>query len=171
MTTTEAATQMAPNTTTRWTQMPKKILRDSGTAMTPVDYKHGTCQTNVLFDNAEIPPGVPRPTLPWGYGYKQFDSLLAAYPDVHLEDFDTFGILQEQLKRGTIRDWGEVATILAHTIGGHRTLVNELVIIANRIQRLDRHDPMCIVEEQALIDVLLRERHRSTVTLGEASFP
>jgi len=106
--TTEAATQIAPSgTTTRWTQMPKKILKYCGTAMIPVGYKSATCQTKVLFDNSEIPPGAPRPTLPWGYGYQQFDSLLAAYPEVHPDDFVTFGILQKQPRRGTIRDWAK----------------------------------------------------------------
>jgi len=82
-----------------------------------------------------------------------------------------FAILQEQPRRGIIRDWDEVAAVLAHMIGGRRTLVNELVVIANRIQRLYRNNPMRAVEEQTLIDVLMRERRRSTVPLGEASFP
>jgi len=153
------------------TQMTRPILKDRGTSTTTVTFKMATCQTKVYFDNSEIPPGAPRPTLPWGYGYQQFDSLLAAYPEVHPEDFVTFGILQEQPRRGTIRDWGEVATVLAHMIGGRRTLVNELVFIVNRIQRLDRGDPMRAVEEQTLVDVLLRERRRSAMPLGEASFP
>jgi len=162
-----------PHRTTNDTsiQMPRAILKDRGTCTTTVTFKRVTSQTKVYFDNSEIPPGAPRPTLPWWYEYQQFDSLLAAYSEVHPEDFVTFGILQEQLRRGTIRDRGEVATVLAHMIGGRRTLVNELVIIANRIQRLDRHDPMRVVEEQALVDVLLRERCRSAVPLGEASFP
>jgi len=49
------------------------------------------------FDNEVIPPGAPRPKLPWVYSYAQFDQLLQAYPELHPEDFVTFGILQEQL--------------------------------------------------------------------------
>jgi len=60
-----------------------------------------TRQTKVYFDTAEIPPGAPRPTLPCGYSYHQYDTLLHAYPEVHPEDFVTFGILQKQPRRGT----------------------------------------------------------------------
>jgi len=55
-------------------------------------------------------------------------------------------------------------------IGGRRALVNELVIIINRIDRLGRNDPMKVTEEQTLVTVLLRERHRSAVPLGEGAF-
>jgi len=146
--------------------MARATLIDPGTSTTTVTLNTATCQTKLYFDNTKIPPGAPRPTLPWGYGYQHFDSLLDAYPEVHPEDFVTFGILQEQPQRGTIRDWGEVVTVLAHMIGGRRTLVNELVVIANRIQRLDRNNPMRAVEEQTLIDVLSRKRRRSTVDLS-----
>jgi len=49
-------------------------------------------QAGAFYDNDVIPPGVPRPTLPWAYTYAQFDNLLTTYPDVHPEDFVTFGI-------------------------------------------------------------------------------
>jgi len=55
-------------------------------------------------------------------------------------------------------------------IGGRRSLVNELIIIINRIDRLDRDDPMRVTEEQALVAVLIRERRRSAVPLGEGAF-
>jgi len=42
-----------------------------------------------------------------------FDQLLQAYPEVHPEDFVTFSILQEQPLRGSAREWGEVAGVLA----------------------------------------------------------
>jgi len=125
------------------------------------------CQAGTFFDNEIIPPGAPRPKLPWAYTYAQFDQLLQAYPEVHPEDFVTFGILQEQPRRGSCREWGEVAGVLLHMIGGRRSLVNELVVIINRI---DRDDPMRVTEEQALIAVLIRERRRSAVPLGEGAF-
>jgi len=56
-------------------------------------------------------------------------------------------------------------------IGGRRLLVSELMIIINRIQRLDRSDPMGAIEEQELVNVLLCERRYSAVPLGEAAFP
>jgi len=39
------------------------------------------CQAGTYFDNEVIPPGVPRPKLPWAYSYAQFDTLLTPYPD------------------------------------------------------------------------------------------
>jgi len=66
------------------------------------------------------------------------------------------------------KEWGEVAGVLAHSIGGRRLLVNEMVLIVNRIQRLDRHDPMRATEEQELVSMLLRERRRSTVPRGSS---
>jgi len=101
------------------TQMPQVISRDNETSMPSVTYSTTTTQTKVYFDTAEIPPGAPCPTLPWGYSYHQFD-LLQAYPEVHPEDFVTFGILQEQPRRGTHREWGEVAGVLLNMIGGRR---------------------------------------------------
>jgi len=154
------------------TQMNRVQLKDRGTSMPSVKYESSTTQTKVYFDNAEIQSEAPRPTLPWGYGpygYPQFNALLPAYPEVHPEDLVTFGILQP--RRGTIREWGEVAAVLSHMIGGRRSLVNELVIIVNRIQRLDRSDPMRATEKQELVNLLLRERRRSAVPRGEANFP
>jgi len=92
-------------------------------------------------------------------------------PRVHPEDFVTFKILQKQPHRGTYREWGEVAGVLAHMIGGRRSLVNELTVIINRIQRLDRSDPMRATKEQELVNVLLCERRRLAVPLGEAALP
>jgi len=84
--------------------------------------------------------------LPWAYSYAQFDQLLQAYPEVHPEDFVTFGILQEQPRRGSYREWGEVAGVLSHMVGGRRALVTELMTIVNKIQRLEHGDPMRSVE-------------------------
>jgi len=97
------------STTTRWTQMPKKILKDGSTGMPAVQSSSVRTQAGTFFDNEIIPPGAPRPKLPWAYTYAQFDQLLAAYPEVHPEDFVIFGILQEQPRRGSCREWGEVA--------------------------------------------------------------
>jgi len=51
-----------------------------------------------------------------------FDQLLQAYPEVHPEDFVTFGVLQEQPRRGSAREWGEVAGVLANMVGGDKPL-------------------------------------------------
>jgi len=55
-------------------------------------------------------------------------------------------------------------------IGGRRTLVNELLTIIARIDRLKSNHPMRITEEQALVAVLTRERRRSAVPLGDGAF-
>jgi len=77
------------------------------------------CQAGAYFDNEVIPPGAPRPKLPWAYSYAQFDALLSAYPDVHPEDFVTYGILQAQPCRGSYTKWGDVASVLSHMVGGY----------------------------------------------------
>jgi len=74
-------------------------------------------QAGCFFDNDEIPPGAPHPKLPWAYSYAQFTQLLQVYPEVHPEDFVTFGILQEQPRRGSVREWGKVAGVLTHMTG------------------------------------------------------
>jgi len=145
--------------------------KDVGTDMPTVLTKVAKCQAGCYFDNEIIPTEAPRPQLPWAYTYAQFNQLLQAYPEVHPEDFVTFGILQEQPRRGSHREWGEVAGVLSLMMGGRQSLVTELIKIVNRIQRLDRNDPMRATEEQALVEVLLRERHRSRVPLGEGAFP
>jgi len=96
----------------------------------------------------------------WAYTYAQFDQLLAAYPEVHPKGFVTFGILQEQPRRGSCREWGKVARVLSHMIGRRQSLINELVVIVNWIQHLDREDPMRATEERGLVDVLLKEHCR-----------
>jgi len=103
--------------------------RDTGTDMPPVLVTSTSCQAGAYFDNEVIPPGAPRPKLPWAYSYAQFDALLTAYPDVHPEDFITYGILQAQPRRGSFSEWGDVGTL-------HRTseLSNELSIVIHRIQ-------------------------------------
>jgi len=63
-----------------------------------------SCQAGAYFDNEVIPPRAPRSKLPWAYTYAQFDNLLSAYPDVHPEDFITYGILQAQPRRGSHRE-------------------------------------------------------------------
>jgi len=85
-------------------------------------------QAGCYFDNEVIPLGAPRPKLPWAYTYAQFDQLLQAYPKVHPQEFVTFCILQEQPRRGSYREWGEVAGVLSHMIGGRQSLVTELMI-------------------------------------------
>jgi len=99
-----------------------------------------------------------------------FDQLLQAYPEVHPEDFLTFGILQEEPRCGLAREWGEVAGVLANMIGGRQPLVTELMTIINQIVRLDRADPMRVTEEVAFVAVLLRKRRRSRVPLGKGAF-
>jgi len=138
--------------------------------MPPASTKTGETQAGCYFDNEVIPPGAPRPKLPWAYTYAKFDQLLQAYPEFHPEDFVTFGILQEAPRRRSHREWGEVAGVLAHMIGGRQSLVTELTTIVNRIQRLTRDDPMRATEERALLEVLLRERRRSKVPIGDGAF-
>jgi len=104
------------------------------------------------------------------YTYAQFDNLLAAYPDVHPEDFVTYGILQAQPRCGSHREWGEFAGVLSHMVGGKRTLANELSVIIHRIQRLERDDLIRATEETALVDVVMRERRRSGVPLGDGAY-
>jgi len=101
--------------------------------MPTITTKTAESQAGCYFDNEIIPPGAPRPKHPWAYSYAQFDQLLHAYPEVHPEDFVTFGILQEQPRRGSHREWGEVAGVLSHMIGGQQSLVIELITIVNRI--------------------------------------
>jgi len=76
-----------------------------------------------------------------------FDQLLRAYPEVHPEDFVTYGILQEQPRRGSAREWGEVAGVLSNMVEGRYTLLLEMAVVINRIARLDRADPMRAIEE------------------------
>jgi len=52
--------------------------------------------------------------------------------------------------------------VLANMVVERRLLVDELIIIVNRIQCLHRGDPMRATEEQELVKVLRRERRRST---------
>jgi len=167
----EAFTQTArPGRTDTWAQTNRPPpISDAGTDMPVVHTLSTASQAGCYFDNDLIPPGAPRPPLPWSYSYDQFDQLLLAYPDVHPEDFVTFGVLKEQPRRSSVRDWGEVASVLAHMVGGRQPFVNELLIIVRRIQRLDRRDPMRITEE-TLLEVLLRERRRSLVPLGDGAF-
>jgi len=138
--------------------------------MPPVLTSTAGSQAGCFFDNNVIPPGAPRQKLPWAYTYAQFTQLLQAYPEVHPEDFVTFGILQEQPRRGSAREWGEVASVLSHMMGGRQTLVTELTLIINRIQCLSRTDPMRTTEELALVAALVHERRRSRVPLGEGAF-
>jgi len=139
--------------------------------MPPVLSTTTGCQAGTFFDNEVIFPGVPRPKLAWAYSYAQFDTLLTTYPDVHPEDFVTFGILQAQPRRGSYSEWGEVASILTHMVGGKRTLANELYAIIGRIQRLDRVDLMRATDEEALVAVVMSERCRSGVPLGDGLTP
>jgi len=138
--------------------------------MPVIPTKTAASQAGCYFDNEVIPPGAPCPKLPWAYAYAQFDQLLQAYPEVHPEDFVTFGILQEAPGRGSHREWGEVDSVLSHMIGGRQPLVTELLTIVRRIQPLTHDDPRRVTEERALLDVLMRERRRSRVPLGDGTF-
>jgi len=91
------------------------------------------CQAGAYFDNDVIPPGVLRPRLPWAYTYGQFEALLLAYPTVHPEDFITFGVIQAQPQRGSQGEWGEVAGVLAHMVGGRRLLADAFFTVMRRI--------------------------------------
>jgi len=73
----------ATSTSSSWTQVPRVDLTDTATDMPPVLVTSTSCQAGAYFNNDEIPPGVPRPRLPWAYSYAQFGALLTAYPDVH----------------------------------------------------------------------------------------
>jgi len=123
-------------------------------------------QTDSYFNISEIPPGVPRPKLPWGYSYLQFHCLLREYPDIHPKDFVTYRILQSYPRHGTKEDWGQVAAVLSHMMGGRLTFIAELMVILNRAARLDRNHPMSIVKEQNVLDLVALERSRSTVPRG-----
>jgi len=95
-------TATAPNSTrSSCTQVPRTATTNTGTDMSWVLVISTSCQAGEYFDNEVIPPGAPRPKLPWAYTYAQYDALLAAYPDVHPEDFMTCGILQAQPGRGS----------------------------------------------------------------------
>jgi len=82
----------------------------------------------------------------------------------------TYGILQTQPHRGSQCEWGKVAGVLAHMVGGRRLLANQLRLIMHRIQRLERDDPMRAVEEEALVVIVMRERRRSGVPLGNGAY-
>jgi len=90
--------------------------------MPPVLVTSTSCQAGAYFDNEIIPPGAPRPKLPWAYSYAQLDALLSAYPDVHPEDFITYGILQTQPCCGSYSEWGDVAAVGPHLHNGQRTV-------------------------------------------------
>jgi len=73
-------TATAPRSTrTSWTQVPRPDLRDTGTDMPPTTTTSAETQAGCYFDKEIIPPGAPRPKLPWAYTYAQFDQLLQAY--------------------------------------------------------------------------------------------
>jgi len=127
-------------------------------------------QTDSYFDISEIPPGAPCPKLPWGYSYLQFYRLLREYPDIHPEDFVTYGILQSQPRCGTQEDWGQVAAMLSHMMGGRLTFIAELMVILNRAPRLDKNNPMRIVEEQNVLYLVALERSLSPVPRGMDAF-
>jgi len=67
-------------------------LSDTSTDMPPVLVASTGCQAGAFFDNDVIPPSAPYPKLPLAYTYGQFEVLLAAYPDVHPEDFVTWDL-------------------------------------------------------------------------------
>jgi len=160
----------ATSTTTSWTQTARPSLINTGTDMTPTQTTDTGCQVGAFYDTDVIPPGVPRPALPWGYTYGQFYRLLTTYPDLHPEDFVTFGIHQAQPRRGSFTEWREVAGVLSHMAGGQRSLAEELYLIIARIRRMDTTDPMRPVEEQALVHVIMRERQRSSAPRGDGAY-
>jgi len=138
--------------------------------MAPVQVATTGCQAGAYFNNETIPPGITRPRLPWAYTYGQFEALLLAYPTVHPKDFITIGVLQAQPRRGSHREWGEVAAVLAHMAGGRRLLADSFYTVMRRIQRLARNDPMRAVEEEALVALVLDERRRSNTPLGDGAY-
>jgi len=116
--TSEKGTEMPQRSTpTTGTQMPRVILTDRGTEMPPVLVTSSGCQAGAYFENEVIPPCASRSKLPWAYTYAQFDALLAAYPDVHPEDFVTYGIFQAQPRRGSYREWEPRRHVVAHGRG------------------------------------------------------
>jgi len=84
----------ATSSTTSYTQTYRPATSNTDTGMPQILTTSTSCQAGSYFDNEVIPPGVPRPTLPWAYSYAKFDTLFTTYPDVYPEDFVTFGILQ-----------------------------------------------------------------------------
>jgi len=59
----------ATSNTTSWTQTHRPALLNTGTGIPQVLTTSTGCQAGTYFDNEVIPPGVPRPTLPWAYTY------------------------------------------------------------------------------------------------------
>jgi len=96
-----------------------------------------------------------RPRLPWSYSYAQFGALLNLYPDIHPEDFVTFGVLHDQPRRGSLLEWRDAAGVLSHMVGGRLLLVNQLFPIIRRIQRLHAGDPTRAAEEEALVAIVM----------------
>jgi len=138
--------------------------------MAPVLVATTGCQAGAYFDNEVIPPGVPRPRLPWGYTYPQFEALLLAYLTVHPEDFVTFGVIQAQPQRGSQGEWGDVAGVLAHMAGGRRLVADAFYAVMRQIQRLARDNPMRAVEEEALVAIVLAERRRANAPSGDGAY-
>jgi len=96
----------ATSHTASWTQTSRPALRHTGTDMPPVLVTSTGCQAGAFFNNEVIPPGVTRPRLPWAYSYAQFRALLTAYPDIHPEDFVTFGVFHALPRSGSQGEWG-----------------------------------------------------------------
>jgi len=63
-----------------------------------------------------------------------------------------------------------MAGVLAHMVGGRLLLADQLIIIMRRIQRLATNDPMRAVEVEALVALVMRERRRSGVPLGDGAY-
>jgi len=57
-----------------WTQIPRAAPTDMGPDMPPVLVASTSCQAGAYYDNEVIPPGTPRPKIPWAYTYAQFDA-------------------------------------------------------------------------------------------------
>jgi len=161
--------QPAFSRTTSWSQTFRPTLLHTGTEMTPVLATSTGCQAGGDFNNDEIPPGVPRPRMPWNYTYRQFGALLDLYPGIHPEDFITFGVLNDQPRRGSLLEWRDAAGVLAHMVGGRRLLVDRLVPFLRRLQDLHTGDPDRVVEEQGLGAIIMAEWRRSRVPLGDRS--
>jgi len=138
--------------------------------MAPVLVATTGCQAGAFYSNDVIPPGVPRPRLPWAYSYAQFEALLVAYPTVHPEDFVTFGVFQAQPQPGSRGEWGEVAGVLAHMAEGRRLLADNLYTVMRRIQLLARDDAMRAVEEETLVALVLAERRRANAPSGDGAY-
>jgi len=89
---------------------------------------------------------------------------------IHPEDFISFGVSRSQPRTGSRGEWGEVAGVLEHMVGGRRLLADDFYTVMRRIQLLPRTDPARAAEEDVLIDLVLAERGRARAPIGEGAY-